>query len=242
MKKIVAIVCVLLCASSGLVLADTYIKTKTHTDPVTIMGQAQPAKDDITEQWLGKSMLCVITGSQSTIVDNVRKVLVFVNHSDKTYVETPLPLDISKLIPPEAAPMLNMMKVTIKVAPTAETRKVANYTCQGYDVDWNMAMMPMKMKAWASTGVPFDWSTYSSMNENVSKLGMIDDASMAELRKIKGVQLAHEMTGNLMGAAMKITSEVVEISEKPAPAGVYSVPAGYTKKPSLSITDLQKKK
>ena len=38
---------------------------------------------------------------------------------------------------------------------------------------------------------------------------------------------------------MKVTSQVVEISQKPAPAGTYSVPAGYTKKATLSMADMR---
>ncbi|GAI78887.1 unnamed protein product, partial [marine sediment metagenome] len=36
-------------------------------------------------------------------------------------------------------------------------------------------------------------------------------------------------------------TEVSEITEKSAPAGIYSVPEGYTKKDKFSMMDLQKK-
>jgi hypothetical protein len=44
---------------------------------------------------------------------------------------------------------------------------------------------------------------------------------------------------NMMGANMKANSQVLEISKKDAPAGVYAVPVGYTKKDSLSMQDLR---
>ena len=47
------------------------------------------------------------------------------------------------------------------------------------------------------------------------------------------------MTMNVMGANMKVTTQVAEITQKDAPAGVYSVPAGFTKKESLSLQDMR---
>jgi hypothetical protein len=43
------------------------------------------------------------------------------------------------------------------------------------------------------------------------------------------------MTMNMMGANMRVTTEVVEVSQKPAPAGTYSVPVGYKKQDKLTI-------
>ena len=64
-------------------------------------------------------------------------------------------------------------------------------------------------------------------------------ASITEFMKINGYQVASEMTMNMMGANMKVTSQVVEITKKDAPAGVYSVPAGFTKKDTLSLQDMR---
>jgi hypothetical protein len=40
---------------------------------------------------------------------------------------------------------------------------------------------------------------------------------------------------------MHNTTAVVEISKKAPPAGVYSVPAGYTKKDKLSMEEFQQR-
>jgi hypothetical protein len=44
-----------------------------------------------------------------------------------------------------------------------------------------------------------------------------------------------EMSMNIMGQEMKSTSQVLEISKKSAPAGIYSVPQGYTKQDRLTM-------
>ena len=45
----------------------------------------------------------------------------------------------------------------------------------------------------------------------------------------------------MMGAKIHTTTEVVEMVQKPAPAGTYEPPAGYTKRATLSMQDLQRR-
>ncbi len=241
MKKVAFCLIAVLAVLVTALPADVFIKTKVHTDAMSIMGQNQPAKDEFTEQWVGKDKMSTVTDKRNVIIDNSRKVMIIVNHAEKSYVEAALPLDISKLMPPEAAGMMGMMKVTVKVAPNGQKKKILGLNCEGYDIDMNMPMMPMKMKSFATTEAPLDWKAFSDMYENVAKLGFMDAASLAELRKVKGLQVAFEMTGNVMGANLKVTSEVVELTQKAAPANTFTVPAGYSKKDKFSLQDLQNK-
>jgi hypothetical protein len=238
MKKAVLFVIVVL-AAAWLLPADIYIKTNVHTDAFEMMGQKQPAKDDVTEQWVGNNQLLNKTGDKIMIMDMNKKLMYIISPKDKSYVETTLPLDMTKLLPKEAAGMASMMKVTVKVTPTGQSKKIGQWNCAGYDVDMGMMMMQMKMKVWATTDVPFDWKMFSKMYANVSKMQFMDDAAIGEFMKISGYQVASEMSMDMMGSKMKVTSQVVEISQKPAPAGTYSVPAGYTKKDTLSMADMR---
>ena len=238
MKKVLFAV-VLVLAIALLLPADVYIKTSVHTDAFEMMGQKQPAKDEIMEQWMGNNQLVNKTGDKIMIMDMNKKMMFIVNPKDKTYVETALPLDMSKLVPKEAASMLSMMKVTVKVTPNGQTQKINKWNCTGYDVDMNMMMMQMKMKIWATTEVPFDWKAFSKMYANVSKMQFMDDAAIAELMKVTGYQVASEMSMDMMGSKLKVTSQVVELAQKPAPAGIYEVPAGFTKKATLSLEDMR---
>jgi hypothetical protein len=105
-----------------------------------------------------------------------------------------------------------------------------------------MAMMPMKIKMYTTTDVPFDYKNYmENIYGTLVKTQMVglDDASIKELGKINGFVIAQKLTGDIMGAAIRQNSEVVEIAEKPAPAGIYSVSDGYTQKDTLSMEELQ---
>jgi len=203
------------------------------------MGQNQPAKDEVMEQWIGNNQLVNKTGDKVMIMDTNKNMMYIVNPKEKSYVETQLPLDMAKLLPKEAASMMSMMKVTVKVTPNGQNKKISQWNCVGYDVDMNMMMMQMKMKVWATTEVPFDWKMFSKMYANVSKMQFMDDAAIAELMKINGYQVASEMTMDMMGSKIKVTSQVTEIAQKPAPAGIYAVPAGFTKKATLSMEDMR---
>ena len=240
MKKVLFAV-ILVMAIALMLPADVYIKTNVHTDAFTMMGQNQPAKDEVMEQWIGNNQLANKTGDKIMIMDMNMNKMYIVNPKDKTYVETALPLDMSKLVPKEAASMMSMMKVTVKVTPNGQRQRVNEWNCTGYDVDMNMMMMQMKMKVWATTEVPFDWKLFSKMYANVSKMQFMDDTATAEMMKINGYQVASEMSMDMMGSKLKVNSQVVEISQKPAPAGTYSVPVGFSKQKTLSIDDMRGK-
>jgi hypothetical protein len=238
MKKFFAMTVLVLIAALTL-SADVYVKQKTHTD--AIMGQ--PARDDVMEQWIGDSAFATVSPDQSFVVDLKKNMVYMINHKSKTYVESALPLDFSKLLPPEYAAMASMMKMTATVSPTTETKKVGQWNCTGYDVTMTTMGMPMKMRIWASTDVPFDVNQFNAkIWGNVLKgQMMLDDASVKEMMKIKGFQIASALSGEMMGMKINTSTEVLEITKKTAPASVYAPPAGYAKKDKLSMEDLQKR-
>jgi hypothetical protein len=238
MKKIALIVAAII-LSVAFLGADVYIKTKTHTDPFEMMGKSQPAKDEVQEQWIGDNKFAAIQATQRIILDLDKKMMYVVYPKTESYVETQLPLDMAKLLPEQVAQMMSMMKMTVKVTPSGQTKTIGKWKCNGYDIDIGMMMMNMKMTSWATTDVPFDWEMYSSklLPAIMKSSGQmfLDDDSMNEFKKIKGFQVASEMTMNMMGQNIRVTSEVLEISKKTAPKGTYTVPGSYSKQDKLTI-------
>jgi hypothetical protein len=228
---------------AGFASADYYIKSKVHTDAFAMMGQSQPAKDEISEQWLGDDKFATITPGMSFVVDMKKNMFYWINHGNKTYVEAKLPFDFAGIVDPQMAQMMSqMMKMTVTVTPNGQTKTIGQWNCTGYDVALNMMMMPMKMSVWASTDVPFDIDKFMNFYSNILKAQLrLDDASIQEMRKVKGYWIATEVNAEVMGAKMHNTTEVVEISKKSPDPSVYSVPAGYTKKDKLSMQDIQNK-
>ncbi len=236
MKKVFAVVFILLAAAT-LVQADYYIKTKAHSDAMAFMGQNQPAKDEIYEQWIGADKFASITPDMIIILDFGKNKATLVQHKDKTYVETTLPLDMAKLVPPEMAGMMGMMKPTVAVQPGNQTKTIGQWPCSLYNVTISMMGMPMKMTVWASEKVPFDLKYYQDKIFGAMMKGTLrlDDATVAEMKKIKGYFIANDISMDMMGAKMHQTQEVIEISQKTPGPGVYAVPAGYTKTQYMSM-------
>ncbi len=230
MKKFFVGVALVLVAALSL-SADIYVKTKTHMDAMNVMGQTKPASDSFSEQWIGDDKFANMTGDQSVIIDMKKNLGYIIDHKTKSYLEMALPLDMTKLLPPEAAGMAAMMKMTVTVTPANETKKIGQWNCAGYNMTMSMMGMGMNSKIWATMDVPFDINAYNSkfLPYVLKGLGpMFDDAAIKEMMKIKGFNVATEI--DLFGS--KTTTEVVEITKKNAPAGIYAPPAGYTKKAS----------
>jgi len=243
MKKTI-ILSLMILALASFAAADIYVKSKVHSDPISIMGQSQPAQDSFSEQWIGDSQFAMLSEKNSSVLDLNKNVLYIINHKAKTYIEAPLPFDFSSILPSQMAAMMSsMMKMTVTVAPTGQKKTIGEWKCDEYDVTMNMMMMPMKMKVYATTEVPFDLKGYMEKvyGTSLKTQFRMDEASVKEMMKIKGFWIASETNMEMMGAKIHTTTEVVEISKKTPPAGVYGVPAGYTKQAKLSMQDMQQR-
>lgn len=243
MKRCLFVLIVMVLAA-GLVTADVYIKQKIHTDAINMMGQSQPAVDDFSEMWMAGNKMAMHSPGISYIVDLDKKVVFMVNHEGKTYMEMEIPIDFSKYIPEEMAQMAQMMlNTSVTVQPTGETATINNWKCSGYDVNMDMMMFQMKTKVWVTKDVPFNWKTFmNDMFLEMSKVTMrLNAQSIKELEKIEGFWIKSETTMNMMGSDINSYQEVIEISEKAAPAGTYAVPAGFNKQDKFSSADLMKR-
>ncbi len=237
MKKLLVVISLVLLMAAFL-SADVYIKSSIHTGAFEMMGQKQPAKDETSEQWIGKNKFAQINPQQQVILNLDKKLMHVVYHATKSYVEAALPLDMAKLLPEQVAKMMSMMKITVTVNPNGQTKKVGKWSCTGYDVTMDMMMMKMKMTIWATTDVPFDWAAYSqNMMPQVMKMGgqMLDEAAVKEFQKIKGFNVLTEMSMDMMGSQLKVTTKVTEISTKTPPAGTYDFPKDYKKQDKLTM-------
>ncbi|MFC2160945.1 hypothetical protein ACFLRW_00290 [Acidobacteriota bacterium] len=234
---------VLMALTTGFITADVYIKQKIHTDAINIMGQNQPAVDDFNEIWFSDNKMAMLSPGTSIIVDMAKKVVIMVNLEGKSYVEMEIPVDFSKYIPEEMAQMAQMMlNTSVTVQPTGETATINDWKCEAYDVDMDMVMFQMKMKVWASKDVPFDWKDLMNVNLEVIKVSLrLNDQSVQEMAKIDGFQIKSETTMNMMGTDINSYQEVIEISQKPAPSDIYSVPEGFTKQDKFSSADFMRR-
>ncbi|MBN2070169.1 MAG: DUF4412 domain-containing protein [Candidatus Krumholzibacteriota bacterium] len=232
-----------ICGSSH---ADTWMKQVSHTDGFTIMGQTQPAKDETSVTWIGKDHARIdLADGSSVIVIPSKDILYFLNHAEKTYAETSMDLNkaIDKAVEDETAGDEDakamaekmkgmagaMMKFDASVTETSETKKIKDWDCRKYIITLAMPMGKSTAEAWATEDINVDpglyWSASNAMMANYDGFAEV----MKEMKKVKGIIVYQEAKSEAMGAEVRSTIEIVEISEKAAPSGTYDIPKDYKK-------------
>ena len=260
MKRIVSITGILLIALFlvNLLQADTYMKEKKHTDGIKMMGQEQPATDEITEIWITSKGIRSDSpkGSMMILVDE--KKIIMVDHEKKTYTEMPMNIgDITSQAAKEAGKdneeaeemgqanqammqgmMQGMMKMEITVQPTTETKKINNWNCKKYNMTMNTFMGPMSNEIWATEDLKIDKAMYARMTTAfMSAMPGMQSGSenmMKEVEKIKGVQVFSISKYQMMGQTISSSTELLEFKDGAAPANLFKIPAGYKKKAMMS--------
>lgn len=233
---------------SFILCADVYIKSVDRTKPYEMMGKKHGENVEIKDTWLGKSQFAQFGKEMSIIADYEKERVFLLNNKSKHYFEFPTDIDMAKLqeiLPPKIANIISSIKVTeAKVNLDAGTKRIANWDCSASEFEMifmipALNMMPkFKIKVWATEDVPFDYKQYTDgMGEFYKKVIFsiinVDEASSKELEKldaVKGFQVATEVTLSLFGSELMMEGQYLEVVEKPAPPGTYSVPKDYKKK------------
>ena len=250
MKKLIMVVILVLLVSLFLG-ADVYMKTVETVKPFEMMGKKMPEQTEIRERWMGVDKFALQMKEYSIIIDEGKGKLFLVVHQPKIYFELPTNITKEKILEllvglsPKAAEVISSMTITdVKYSSGLETKKIANWNCSSSEFEMvimipAMNMMPkFKIKMWTTKDVPADYRKYTKVAEEFFVkyvLGMIkvDEGSKKAMEKMsqsEGFEVATEITVNIFGSEINMESQCLEVMEKPAPPGTYSVPSGYTKK------------
>ena len=234
--------------------ADIFMKQKSHTDGFQLMGQSQPASEEIQDIWITQDKIRSDDSKQSVILRLDQNKMYMLNHEEKTYAE--LPLDFGEVLDSQMKEamegedmdaeqkesMMKMMqgmsemKVTIK--PTGETKKIGDWNCQKYIQTMETMMGPSTSEIWATEDLKMDHDLYSKFMATMSGQGMFGNIMtdmIKEMKKIKGVPVLTVSSVNMMGASIKSTQELIEFKEGTAPAGIFDLPKGYKKTDDMNF-------
>lgn len=223
MRKLITIV-VLVMVLFITLQADIFIREEREI--VIVLGQ-EPERI-IIDKWLGDNKATFYIKDGAVIMDFDIKKIFILTYSSDTYFEADLPIDFSKFMPDSRSRTMGEMvnNAPIIVTPNGKTKKIGNWNCKGYDVKINMMGIDMITTYWATTKLPFDWEKYAPMIEEYTKIQMPgSEESMKQLKKIKGFRIAAEFS--MKGISFNI--RVLEIIEKEAPPGTYTVPKHFTR-------------
>ncbi len=255
MKKIAWIIIIILFASLFL-RADVYTKSLERIKEFEMMGKKQEETLQMKDRWFGKNKYAEIGNDFSLIIDLDKEIMYFVHHGSKVYFEMPTDLEGNKLIDfitflsPKVAEAIKEVRITdVKVNLDIERKKIANWNCTASELEMvivipAMNMMPkFKMKMWMTDAFPKDYEKLRETGQMFMKTFMdilnIDENSQKELEKMEavdGFQIGADVTVEIFGTRIEVESQNLEVTEKPAPPGTYSVPGGYAK---IGIEDIK---
>ncbi len=239
------ITCLVLAVVAGPVAADNFIKQVVHTDAVEMMGQTQPARDDTSSVWLTDGKSCMIDPEGKSYIYHVADNMFYmVDHSKKTYSQ--LETDFSKSVDEavgeaegggksEQAEMMKamaeQMKASMKVTvtPTEETKTFGDWNATKYIMEMSMPMGKTTTEMWSTEDMKIDYDAFKSVANGAMAMMPGYEKVLAEMQKVKGIPVYSVTEMSMMGAAMKSTMEVIELSDADAPAGTFDVPEGYKK-------------
>jgi len=227
---------------STILTADVYITIKEQRSAFYDGGRSFPAEDSIREQWIGEDKIAAIVDNLHFIFDLKENGMIMINRSKEFYVETPLPLDMSKLLDEQFYARVLMFQTQGTVKKTEETRKIGKWDCRKYEIETWIEFEGGRVnetirQVWVTTDVPFNLEKFKRTNANAYKLNNYGEELILALKEMKGYQILSETTTYSRGDERKSSQEVIEILEKEPPEEIYSIPEGFTKKEKLSQQD-----
>lgn len=243
MKKFCGLLFAVLLVFAGFqAWADDYLKIRHRSEAYEVMGQKQPASEDIVETWLSKDMARMDTGSNSSVILRGDKQVIYaLDHKQKTYTEIPMSMGqaMSDMLDEmggteEQAQMMAqmmgaMMKIKARVVDTGQTQKVGQWSCRVYEMTLEMPMGDTVSEVCATEDIGVDMGLYHQVAHAMMAGQQGFQEMLQEMEKIKGVSVQTVSTANVMGASLKTTEELLEHKKATAPAGSFDIPAGYAK-------------
>lgn len=237
-KKKYPWITVLLCALSIMLFpilakADFLIKSVRKTEKVTLIGMTQPAKTEQGQTWIAKNKFRINMGEHSKIIRPDLKKIYIIDHSQNTYSEIDLPVDLGKLLPPEAQQILQMTQVTANVSDSGEAQKIKTWNCKKFLVEVIISVLGMNgalnIEMWTSKDLRINLDMYSRFYMETLLLNPLFKGVSEEFQKLKGYPVLTRFSMTMMGGEMKYQEEVTSVEKKSAPAGTYDLPQGYVK-------------
>jgi hypothetical protein len=224
-----ALVTALAVRSAG---ADSLLTMKSHADAFQVKGDTQPAKDTEVRIWVAGDRVRRDEGDTSMILRLDRNKLFLVHHPEKTYNELSLPVDFVRLMPKGKEDLgrtwEQRMKLTVKVTPSSETKKINGWSAQRVQMD---VLSAMGMKIGTTLWISKDVAAYAALNRLTAALAALQPGAAdwsQKLSQLDGFPVLKEDDVDALGARFKTREELVSVETKDAPAGTYDPPVGYT--------------
>lgn len=222
--------------SKILAQADIHIRKRVQTDAVYDIGTVFPAETTEREVWLGNKQMAYITRSMVVIIDNNKNLVSILNRKAKTYVESPFPLDMSKIISRHLFSKIQSYRINGVVKMNKALRQIEEKNCNLYEIIMDFPY-PKEIKVWTTVDMPFDWRNIRKLQSIIWKLNNYSSEFIGMLDTIKGYGILSHESMWMDGTELKEICEVIEVVECHPQNDVYMIPEEYTKTETLSLQD-----
>jgi len=241
-----AAACLLIFALAGLVRADTYLKIQLHTDSRYQNGMVFPAEDVFVENWISGRKMASVSPTWRFVADLDQGAFLLINLAEKTYMQQPLPLDLLNVVPADEKEPITAYKYLGTVAGADGGRTILGVVCKRFDIQrWVMLggdrYAEQETTAWYGPLPGVDQAAYLQMQRHFYALSNFGPDLAEAYLKIPGFAMAYETVRYAEGTAIKSSYLVTEMATREAPAGIYAIPDGFTKKEQYSARQLQQR-
>jgi beta-lactamase regulating signal transducer with metallopeptidase domain len=219
-----------------------YVKEVTNAKDYFLLFERGNKVTNVNELWFGDRRAASLERDQTVMVDLIEGTVTFINHRNKTWLKTTHPVEMENFLGDEFQWRHPWPLTTGVVEELDGTMEILGKECKEYQVDsWkatgNKQVDFNTIKVWASTDMPFDVNLFYELIENKRRFANRDAEYRAQLAKLKGIQMALRLEIGPFWASKILHSEVAEITRRKPPAGLWSVPEGYTRKEQFTRED-----
>jgi beta-lactamase regulating signal transducer with metallopeptidase domain len=198
------------------------------------------------EGWHAPNKLALIEGGRTFILDKEKNRFLFLNRNRKTYLEVPLPVNRATAFSPELVRFFEERKTSGRVESLGESQQILGRTCNGFRlINWSAYGGEQTDRAenivWTTNDVPFKVALFDEALANMRLLvSNKDEALLQEMQQsMKGYQMGIDQETGRFPWKKRYEMRVVEIAEKIAPPGIFSVPPDYTRLEQLDVKNLR---
>ncbi len=216
-----------------------YVRNEIRREKYLLDIRLETQQLSVGELWLGDGVMSTREGGRTTIVDLRAGVLTYVNHDDRTYVTSPLPLDLEAVFAPDVLAWRRSHMTTGRVVETGRSGRVLGRACREFLVEsWGtgagQGAQPAVFSVFASNQVPGDLAPFRAFLECLRRLHGREAEYCRALERIDGIQMRLVRVERRFPLRTRTVDEVVELDRRPAPAGIFAPPAGYERRDRIT--------
>jgi beta-lactamase regulating signal transducer with metallopeptidase domain len=232
--------------ASGAPVKAVYTRMITRAIDYFLWFEADARFFAMEEGWHAPNKIALIEGGRTFILDKEKNRFLFLNRNRKTYMEVPLPVSRATAYSSDMARFYEERKRSGRVESLGDTQQIQGRVCKGHRlIDWSAYGDEQTERAenivWTTNDVPFNVALFDEVLVNMRLLVSNKDEELLQemQQQMKGYQMGIDFETRRFPWRTRYVMRVVEMSEKTAPPGVFSVPPDYTRLEQLDVRNLR---